>query len=100
MLPSLDVSRGYLLRTGSEAFDSRFSVNFFAQAKKGDQLISESMSCVPLSRSKAAMMSKTLEHSSALLMEKIVDPDNLVRAWNNVRSNRGALGRKWRGLNP
>jgi len=45
------------------------------------------------------MMTKTLEHSSALLMEKIVDTDNLVRAWNKVRSNRGAPGRKWRGLN-
>ena len=35
---------------------------------------------------------KTLEQSSDLLMEKIVDPDNLVRAWNKVRSNRGAPG--------
>ena len=35
---------------------------------------------------------KTLEHSSALLMEKIVDTDNLVKAWNKVRSNRGAPG--------
>lgn len=35
---------------------------------------------------------KTLEHSSVMLMEKIVDPDNLVRAWNKVRSNRGAPG--------
>jgi RNA-directed DNA polymerase len=35
---------------------------------------------------------KTLEHSSVLLMEKIVDTDNLVRAWNKVRSNRGAPG--------
>lgn len=34
---------------------------------------------------------KTLEQSSVLLMEKIVDTDNLVRAWNKVRSNRGAL---------
>jgi RNA-directed DNA polymerase len=38
------------------------------------------------------MMTKPLERSSALLMEKIVDPDNLVRAWNKVRSNRGAPG--------
>jgi len=42
----------------------------------------------------AAMMTKPLERSSALLMEKIVDTDNLVRAWNKVRSNRGAPGRK------
>ena len=35
---------------------------------------------------------KTLEHSSVMLMEKIVDPDNLVRALNKVRSNRGAPG--------
>ena len=35
---------------------------------------------------------KTLEHSSELLMEKIVDPDNLERAWKKVRSNRGAPG--------
>ena len=35
---------------------------------------------------------KTLEQSSVLLMEKIVDTDNLVRAWNKVRSNRGAPG--------
>ena len=27
-----------------------------------------------------------------MLMEKIVDPDNLVRAWNKVRSNGGAPG--------
>ena len=47
---STDLSRGFLLRTGSNSFDSRFSVTFFAQAKKGDQLISESMSCDPLSR--------------------------------------------------
>jgi RNA-directed DNA polymerase len=38
------------------------------------------------------MMTKPLEHSSALLMEKIVDADNLVRAWNKVRSNHGAPG--------
>jgi RNA-directed DNA polymerase len=38
------------------------------------------------------MMTKPLEHSSALLMEKIVDTDNLVRAWNKVRSNHGAPG--------
>jgi len=53
MLPSSDVSRGFLLRTGSKPFDSRFSVTFFAQAKKGDQLTSESMSCLPLSRHSA-----------------------------------------------
>jgi RNA-directed DNA polymerase len=35
---------------------------------------------------------KTLEHSSEQLMEKIVDPDNLVKAWNKVRSNHGAPG--------
>jgi len=35
---------------------------------------------------------KTLEQSPEQLMEKIVDPDNLVRAWNKVRSNRGAPG--------
>jgi RNA-directed DNA polymerase len=35
---------------------------------------------------------KTLEQSSELLMEKIVDPDNLERAWKKVRSNRGAPG--------
>ena len=35
---------------------------------------------------------KTLEQSSDLLMEKIVDADNLVRAWNKVRSNGGAPG--------
>ena len=35
---------------------------------------------------------KTLEHSSELLMEQIVDPDNLERAWKKVRSNRGAPG--------
>ena len=38
------------------------------------------------------MMTISLEHSSEQLMEKIVDPDNLVRAWNKVRSNRGAPG--------
>jgi len=38
------------------------------------------------------MMTKPLEHSSALLMEKIVDPDNLEKAWKKVRSNRGAPG--------
>jgi len=38
--------QGFLLRTGSKAFDSRFSVTFFAQAKKRDQLTSESMSCL------------------------------------------------------
>jgi len=46
-------------------------------------------------QSEAAAMTtpvKTLEHSSVMLMEKIVDPDNLVRAWNKVRSNRGAPG--------
>jgi len=35
---------------------------------------------------------KTLERSSEQLMEKIVDPDNLVKAWNKVRSNHGAPG--------
>jgi len=35
---------------------------------------------------------KTLEHSSEQLMEKIVDPDNLERAWKKVRSNHGAPG--------
>ena len=35
---------------------------------------------------------KTLEQSSDLLMEKIVDADNLVCAWNKVRSNGGAPG--------
>ena len=35
---------------------------------------------------------KTLEHSSDQLMEQIVDPDNLVKAWNKVRSNHGAPG--------
>ncbi len=50
MLPNSDVSRGFLLRTGSKAIDSRFSVTFFAQAKQGDQLTSESMSCLPVSR--------------------------------------------------
>ena len=48
MLPSSDVSRGYLLRTGSNAFDSRFSVIAFVKQRKGDQLTSESMSCVPI----------------------------------------------------
>ena len=38
------------------------------------------------------MMTQPLEHSSAMLMEKIVDADNLVKAWNKVRSNRGAPG--------
>ncbi len=38
------------------------------------------------------MMTKPLEHSSVLLMEKIVDTDNLERAWKKVRSNRGAPG--------
>ena len=33
---------------------------------------------------------KTLEQSSELLMEKIVDPDNLESAWKKVRSNHGA----------
>ena len=37
-------------------------------------------------------MTKTLEHSADPLMEKIVDPDNLERAWKKVRSNRGAPG--------
>ena len=40
----------------------------------------------------AAMMTKPLEHSSVLLMEKIVDTDNLERAWKKVRSNHGAPG--------
>ncbi len=35
---------------------------------------------------------KALEHSSEQLMEKIVDTDNLVKAWNKVRSNHGAPG--------
>jgi group II intron reverse transcriptase/maturase len=35
---------------------------------------------------------KTLEQSSEQLMEKIVDPDNLVKAWTKVRSNGGAPG--------
>jgi RNA-directed DNA polymerase len=35
---------------------------------------------------------KTLEHSSEQLMEEIVDPDNLERAWKKVRSNHGAPG--------
>ena len=35
---------------------------------------------------------KALEHSSEQLMEKIVDPDDLVKAWDKVRSNRGAPG--------
>jgi RNA-directed DNA polymerase len=35
---------------------------------------------------------RTLEHFSEQLMEKIVDPDNLVKAWNKVRSNHGAPG--------
>jgi RNA-directed DNA polymerase len=35
---------------------------------------------------------KTLEHSSEQLMEKIVDPDNLESAWKKVRSNHGAPG--------
>ncbi len=38
------------------------------------------------------MMTKPLGHFSALLMEKIVDTDNLERAWKKVRSNRGAPG--------
>ena len=38
------------------------------------------------------MMTKPLEQSSEQLMEKIVDPDNLVKAWNKVRSNHGAPG--------
>ena len=38
------------------------------------------------------MMTKPLEHSSVLLMEKIVDTDNLERAWKKVRSNHGAPG--------
>ena len=37
-------------------------------------------------------VTKTLEHSSEQLMEKIVDPDNLERAWKKVRSNHGAPG--------
>ena len=37
-------------------------------------------------------MTKTLEHSSEQLMETIVDPDNLERAWKKVRSNHGAPG--------
>jgi RNA-directed DNA polymerase len=35
---------------------------------------------------------KALEQSSDELMEKIVDPDNLERAWKKVRSNHGAPG--------
>lgn len=35
---------------------------------------------------------KTLERSTDQLMEKIVDTDNLVRAWSKVRSNHGAPG--------
>ena len=38
------------------------------------------------------MTQTTLGHSAELLMEKIVDPDNLVKAWNKVRSNHGAPG--------
>ena len=37
-------------------------------------------------------VTKTLEHSSDELMEKIVDPDNLESAWKKVRSNHGAPG--------
>lgn len=37
-------------------------------------------------------VTKTLEHSSDQLMEKIVDPDNLERGWKKVRSNHGAPG--------
>ena len=37
-------------------------------------------------------MTKTLEHSSEQLMETIVDPDNLERAWKKVRLNNGAPG--------
>ena len=39
------------------------------------------------------MMTTSLEQSSEMLMEKIVDPDNLVRARKKVRSNGG---RHWR----
>ena len=38
------------------------------------------------------MMTKPLEQSSEQLMEKIVDTDNLERAWKKVRSNGGAPG--------
>ena len=38
------------------------------------------------------MMTISLEQSSEQLMEKIVDPDNLDRAWKKVRSNDGAPG--------
>ncbi len=38
------------------------------------------------------MMTISLEQSSEQLMEKIVDPDNLDRAWKKVRSNQGAPG--------
>ena len=38
------------------------------------------------------MKSIPLEQSSEMLMEKIVDPDNLERAWKKVRSNHGAPG--------
>lgn len=33
-----------------------------------------------------------LEQSTEKLMEKVVDPDNLERAWKKVRSNGGAPG--------
>ncbi len=36
------------------------------------------------------MTQMTLGHSAELLMEKIVDLDNLAKAWQNVRSNHGA----------
>ena len=32
------------------------------------------------------------------LMELVVDPDNLVRAWRRVKKNRGAPGRHWRSV--
>ena len=47
----------------------------------------------PAGQSCAAIMKKpALSMSSDLLMEQIVDPDNMQRAWNNVKANRGAPG--------
>ena len=40
----------------------------------------------------AAVTRTALGNTAELLMEKIVAPDTLVKAWNKVRSNHGAPG--------
>ena len=40
----------------------------------------------------ATMQQPSLDHFQTDLMEKIVDTDNMMKAWNKVRRNKGAPG--------